>query len=166
MSNIILIGMPGSGKSTVGVVLAKILGFRFVDSDLLLQERTGELLHEIIKREGTEGFWRIENEINLSIEGKGQVIATGGSAVYGKEAMAHFKTMGEVVYLQLSLSAIDKRLGDLSERGVTVKEGQSLSDLYEERIPLYEKWADFIMDCEEKSISAVAKEIAERFVCL
>ena len=98
--NIVLIGMPGAGKSTVGVVLAKKLGYSFIDSDLLIQERNGKLLHEIISKQGIEGFLKIENEINLSIDGQDKVIATGGSAVYGKEAMEHFERTAYIVYLK------------------------------------------------------------------
>ena len=134
--NIILIGMPGAGKSTVGVVLAKKLGYAFVDSDLIIQSKEGRLLHEIISKRGIEGFWKIEETVNASIEAHRCVIATGGSAVYGAKAMEHFKQIGSIIYLQLSCDAIADRLGDLSERGVTLKEGQGLPELYDERIPL------------------------------
>jgi shikimate kinase len=160
--NVILIGMPGVGKSTVGVVLAKRLGYAFLDSDLVIQEREGRLLHEIISAEGVEGFWKIEEEANLSIETQRTVIATGGSAIYGRRAMEHFSQMGAVVYLKLSLDAIAERLGDLTERGVTLKEGQDLKALYEERVPLYENCADSIIDCEGKQIREIVQEIAGR----
>jgi shikimate kinase len=160
--NVILIGMPGVGKSTVGVVLAKRLGFAFLDSDLVIQEREGRLLHEIISEKGVEGFWKVEEEANLSIETQRTVIATGGSAIYGRRAMEHFSQMGAVVYLKLPLEAIAERLGDLAERGVTLKEGQDLQALYEERVPMYERCADIIMDCEGKQIREIVKEIAGR----
>lgn len=159
MNNIILIGMPGCGKSTVGVVLAKNMGYKFIDSDLVIQEKTGQLLHEIISKNGIDGFNKIENEINLSLSPAKAVIATGGSAVYGKEAMAHFKSIGRVVYLKLGYDEIEDRLGDLNERGVTIREGQTLLDLYNERIPLYEKYADIIVDCENKMIKDIVKYI-------
>ncbi len=159
MSNIILIGMPGCGKSTVGVVLAKNMGYRFIDSDLVIQEQTGSLLHDIISKEGIDGFNAIENNINMNISPDRAVIATGGSAVYGKEAMAHFKSIGRIVYLKLSYNEIEERLGDLSERGVAIKEGQSLLDLYNERIPLYEEYADIIIDCENKRIKEIVATI-------
>ncbi len=161
MNNVVLIGMPGAGKSTVGVVLAKRLGYRFIDSDLVIQEKKGMLLHEIITEMGVEGFLAVENEINASLDAKRSVIATGGSVIYGKEAMAHLKETGIIVYLKLSYEAIEKRLGDLNERGVTVKEGQTLKDLYEERIPYYEKYAGIVLDCENKMIRDIVAEIME-----
>lgn len=160
MENIVLIGMPGSGKSTIGVVLAKILGFRFLDSDLLIQEREGKLLHEIISQRGLDGFNHVENQVNAGIKTDQSVIATGGSVVYGKEAMEHLNSIGTIVYLQLSCESLKERLGDLEERGVSIKEGQTLEELYEERKPLYEKYAELTVNCEDKEISCIAKEIA------
>lgn len=160
MDNIILIGMPGAGKSTVGVVLAKRLGYRFVDSDLVIQEKTGMLLHQIIEEKGTEGFIKIENDINAALNAQQSVIATGGSVIYGKEAMQHFKNTGRVVYLKLSYASIAQRLGDLNERGVALRKGQSLGDLYAERIPCYEHYADITIDCEDKMIKDIAAQIA------
>ncbi len=157
-SNIVLIGMPGAGKSTVGVVLAKRKGYRFLDSDLLIQEKYDSLLHELIKEHGIEGFWKLEEEANASIAAKRTVIATGGSVIYGPAAMEHLKRIGEIVYLKLSCKAIQKRLGDLKERGVTLQKGQTLEDLYRERTPLYEKYADVILDCENKSIREIVSE--------
>lgn len=157
--NIILIGMPGAGKSTVGVVLAKKLGYAFVDSDLVIQSREGKLLHEIIEEQGIEGFWAVEEEANTSIDVHRTVIATGGSVVYGRRAMEHLKQIGVVVYLKLSCAAIADRLGDLSERGVTLKEGQGLAELYAERVPMYERYADVTMDCEELSIREIVEKI-------
>ena len=147
-SNIVLIGMPGAGKSTVGVVLAKRLGYRFVDSDLVIQEKYGKLLHELIEENGVEGFWRIENEVNASLNLDRSVIATGGSVIYGAEAMEHLRSMGSVVYLKLPLREVSERLGDLEARGVTLRPGQTVEDLYKERIPLYEKYAHVVMECE------------------
>lgn len=145
-SNIILIGMPGVGKSSVGVVLAKILGYRFLDCDLVIQEKEGKLLHEIISSEGLDGFIKVENKINASINCEKCIVATGGSAIYGEDAMAHFKEIGTIVYLKSDYETIAERLGDLAARGVAMKEGQTLKDLYEERVPLYEKYADVIVD--------------------
>lgn len=159
--NIVLIGMPGAGKSTVGVVLAKHMGRRFLDSDLVIQEKTGKLLHEIISEKGLEGFLAVENEINSGLEKNGSVIATGGSVIYGQQAMDHLRQTGTVVYLKLSFEEIRSRLGDLKKRGVALKEGQTLRDLYEERIPLYEKYADFILECDRKSIRTIVEELAE-----
>ena len=162
-NNIVLIGMPGAGKSTVGVVLAKVVGHKFVDSDLVIQENTGKLLHELITEHGLEGFLEIENRANAELDVTKSIIATGGSVIYGKEAMEHLKQIGLVVYLKLTLESIADRLGDLQQRGVALKEGQGLKELYEERVPLYDKYADLIIDCEEKSIREITAEIAEAY---
>jgi len=159
--NIVLIGMPGAGKSTIGVVLAKKLGYRFIDSDLMIQEQYGKLLHELITEHGVEGFWQIENDVNAGLEVTRSVIATGGSAVYGKEAMEHLREIGTVVYLKLSYEEIALRLGDLNARGVTLREGQSLAELYTERTPLYEKYAHITIECEDKLLRQVMQEIAD-----
>lgn len=161
--NIVLIGMPGAGKSTVGVVLAKRLGCRFVDSDLVIQERFGKLLHELIEENGVEGFWQIENDVNASLTAEGSVIATGGSVIYGQEAMEHLRRIGRVVYLKLPYEEVADRLGDLNARGVTLLPGQTLKDLYEERIPLYEKYAHVTIDCNGKPLREIVTEIARRF---
>ncbi len=145
-NNIILIGMPGVGKSTLGVVLAKELGFEFVDADLLIQKREKRLLKEIIAQDGVDGFLAIENHVNASIEADNTVIATGGSVIYGPEAMEHLKAIGTVVYLKLDYNTLDSRLGSLKGRGVVLKDGQNLLSLYNERVPLYEKYADVTVD--------------------
>lgn len=145
-SNIVLIGMPGAGKSTIGVVLAKIIGYHFLDSDLVIQERENRLLHEIISQEGTEGFLKIENDVNASLNAERSIIATGGSVVYGKEAMEHLKEIGEIVYLKTDYPTIKNRLGNLEKRGVALKTGQTLKDLYDERTKLYEAYADITVD--------------------
>lgn len=160
MSNVVLIGMPGAGKSTVGVVLAKKLGYAFVDADLVIQSREGKLLHEIISERGVEGFWEVEESVGESIEAHRTVIATGGSAVYGPKAMAHYQQIGTVVYLSLPLAGIRERLGDLDERGVTLREGQDLDSLYAERLPLYERYADITVACEGLEIREVVERIA------
>ena len=160
-NNIILIGMPGAGKSTVGVVLAKKLGYSFVDADLVIQSREGKLLHEIIAERGVEGFWMLEEAAGESLEVQRTVIATGGSAVYGEKAMAHYKQIGTVVYLALSLEEIRERLGDLTERGVTLRDGQDLDGLYAERLPLYDRYADVKVDCKGLSIREIVNKIAE-----
>ena len=145
-NNIVLIGMPGVGKSTVGVILAKVLGYQFVDSDLVIQKEEGKLLKEIIAEVGPEGFIEVENRINAALEVENSVIATGGSVVYGAEAMAHLKEIGTVVYLALPYEEISKRLRDIKGRGVVLRDGQTLKDLYEERTVLYEKYADVQID--------------------
>ena len=157
--NIILIGMPGAGKSTVGVVLAKILGYDFVDSDIVIQQKEGAKLSEIIEQEGIDGFIQVENRINAELQAEHSVIATGGSVVYGREAMEHLKKIGLVVYLHLSYENVEKRLGDLKNRGVVVHEGETLKDLYDTRRGLYEKYADVTVECDgltiEQTIAAV-----------
>lgn len=145
-NNIVLIGMPGCGKSSLGVVLAKAIGYRFIDSDLLIQEREGRLLSEIIDQDGLDGFKRIEEDVNSSIDISNAVIATGGSVVYGPDAMSHLRDIAIVVYLKLPLLDIESRVGDLSKRGVALQPGQTLSDLYSERTPLYEKYADITVN--------------------
>lgn len=158
-NNITLIGMPGAGKSTVGVVLAKVLGYRFMDSDLEIQEQTGKLLYELIEEHGDEGFLEIENRINAGLQVRNTVIATGGSAVYGKEAMEHLRQISTVVYLRLSYGSLKKRLGDLQKRGVVLKPGQTLRDLVEIRSPLYETYAHIIVDEENLDIRGVVEKI-------
>ena len=140
--NIVLIGMPGVGKSTVGVILAKVMGYQFIDADIVIQQQEGRLLHEIIEKEGTEGFIQVENRVNASLSASHAIIATGGSVVYGKEAMEHLREIGTVVYLEVSFPVLEKRLADIKGRGVVLKEGQNLYDLYLERTPLYESYAD------------------------
>lgn len=159
MDNIVLIGMPGSGKSTLGVVLAKMLGYGFIDSDLIIEEEENRLLHEIIREEGIEGFIAIENRVNSSIETSKKVIATGGSAIYGAEAMKHLGKIGTIVYLKWGLEELAEHLGDLTARGVVLKEGQDLRGLYEERCPYYEKYADITVECSGESIEAMTREI-------
>lgn len=146
MNNIILIGMPGVGKSTIGVILAKILGYQFLDTDLLIQEEEKKLLKDIIDEKGTDGFIEVENRVNSQIQAERAVIATGGSVVYGKEAMEHLKSIGTVVYLKQSLHMLEKRLRNIRNRGVVLKKGQTLKDLYKERTVLYEKYADITVD--------------------
>ena len=157
--NVVLIGMPGAGKSTVGVVLAKKLGYTFIDSDLVIQDKYGKLLHELIEENGVEGFWRIENEVNASLNTHRSVIATGGSVVYEKEAMEHLREIGQVVYLELPCEEVEERLGDLNARGVTLMPGQTLQNLYEERTPLYRKYAHITVDCSHKMLREVVEEI-------
>lgn len=161
MENIILIGMPGCGKSTVGVVLAKALGMDFIDSDLLIQRREGKRLARIIEEMGDDGFCAVENEVNASIDVQGCVIATGGSVIYGQEAMAHLRSIGTVVYLQLSYAQVEERLGDLHARGVTVKPGQTLRDLYNERCPMYERHAHVTIPCDGLRLREVVAQIRQ-----
>ncbi len=160
-NNIVLIGMPGVGKSTLGVVLAKELGFQFVDADLLIQDREKRLLKEIIADEGVDGFLKIENDVNASISADKTIIATGGSVIYGREAMEHLKEIGTVVYLKLDYDTLDSRLGSLKGRGVVLKDGQNLKSLYEERVPLYEKYADIVVDEGGLDLEATLKAVLD-----
>lgn len=160
-SNIVLIGMPGVGKSTVGVVLAKVLGYQFIDADLVIQEKEKKLLCEIIAEVGAEGFIEVENRINREIMAEHAIIATGGSVVYGTEAMAHLKEIGTVIYLKLPYDTLEKRLNDIRGRGVVLKEGQTLRGLYEERVSLYEKYADIIVDENQLNVEETIDKILE-----
>ena len=142
MKNIILIGMPACGKSVTGVILAKSLKMNFIDADLLIQERAGKSLQDIINADGIETFKSIEEEVLNAIKVKNTVIATGGSAVYYDSAMRHLKENGVVVYIEASLATIKKRLKNIRTRGVAMEKGQTIDSLYEMRVPLYEKYAD------------------------
>lgn len=164
MNNIILIGMPGAGKSTVGVILAKVMGYHFIDSDLLIQDREKCLLKDIIERDGLEGLIAIEEQVNCSIEAENAVIATGGSVIYGEKAMEHLRSIGTVVYIQLSYRTISKRLGNIKQRGVVFREGQSLQSLYEERCPLYEKYAHVTIDAEELDMEDLMSKIKDTII--
>ena len=148
MKNIVLIGMPAVGKSTVGVVVAKRLGYEFVDTDLLIQKQEKRLLKEIIAQVGNDGFLAIENQVNRDLDVENAVIAPGGSVVYCEEAMEHYKKTGTVVYLKVSYETINRRIQNAKSRGVVLKEGQTLKDLYEERVCLFEKYADYTI-CED-----------------
>lgn len=159
MNNIILIGMPGVGKSTVGVILAKVLGYQFVDADLLIQQQENRLLKEIIAEEGEKGFLDIEGRVNAGIQTEKAVISTGGSVVYSKEAMEHLREIGTVIYLKLSYELLKERLGNLHERGVVLKEGQTLLDLYNERVPLYEQYAHVVVDEENTDAEGTLQKI-------
>lgn len=154
--------MPGAGKSTIGVVLAKVLGYEFVDSDIEIQKREKRLLRQIIVEEGLEGFLEIEGDVNAHLDVTNSVIATGGSAVYHKGAMEHFQKTSQIVYIKLSYETLVLRLGDLEKRGVVLKKNQTLKDLYEERQPLYEKYADIIVDGEEKTVEQLMIAIKEK----
>ena len=148
MKNIILIGMPAVGKSTVGVVVAKRIGYEFIDTDLLIQKQEKRLLKEIIAEEGNERFLEIENQVNRDLQVESAVISPGGSVVYCEEAIQHFKEIGTVIYLHATYEAIYKRITNAKNRGVVLKEGQTLKDLYDERVKLFEKYADYTVSEE------------------
>lgn len=161
-SNIVLIGMPGAGKSTLGVVLAKIINYDFLDADLVIQKKHGQTLQEIINERGPLGFIDAENQALKEIDVQNTIISTGGSAVYSAEAMEHLAQIGHVVYLKISYEELTKRLGDLQERGVVMKGGMgmSLADLYEERLPLYQQFAEITVDVEGMTITGAARKVA------
>ena len=155
MKNIVLIGMPSAGKSTVGVVLAKTLGMSFVDSDLVIQEKTGRLLQDIINEDGIDDFLEIEENSILSLKVKNTIIATGGSVIFCNKAIEHLKLEGIVVYLKVEFEEIVKRLDNITTRGVVLANGYSLKDMYNERAPLYEKYSDVIIDCSKKGVEEI-----------
>ncbi|HIX67517.1 MAG TPA: shikimate kinase [Candidatus Anaerostipes excrementavium] len=160
-NNYTLVGMPGAGKSTIGVLLAKALGYEFIDTDLVIQRREGKLLKEIIADAGNDGFKKIEEDVNASIEASRAVIAPGGSAIYSDKAMKHFREIGTIIYLKLSYKTVEQRLGDLKARGVVLKKGQTLYDLYCERAPLYEKYADIIVELDHLDIGDSLEKVLE-----
>jgi shikimate kinase len=149
MNNIVLIGMPGAGKSTMGVILAKALRMTFVDADIVIQETAGRLLQDIIDGEGPEAFLVIEEHVVLSMECRNTVIATGGSVVFSSRAMEHLRFRGTVVYLRITFEEMEKRLQNITTRGIVLHPGESLQGMYNERVPLYEKYADITVDCSD-----------------
>lgn len=157
--NIILIGMPGAGKSTCGVLAAKLLLKNFFDTDLLIQSLENKRLQKIINDRGVDAFKKAEEAAVLSLDIKGTVIATGGSVVYSERSMRHLQSMGRLIYLHLSFEEMQKRITNLSTRGIVLQNGETLKDMYDERLPLYEKYADFIIDCDGNSIDDTVAEI-------
>lgn len=161
MKNIILVGMPSCGKSTVGVILAKTMNKGFVDTDILIQQREGKTLQEIINTQGNDYFHQVEEQVLLDFDKENYVVATGGSAIYFDKAIEKFKEKGVVVYLRISLETVLERLNNITTRGVTLAKGQTLGDLYNQRIPLYEKHADVIIDGDGKTVEEVVAQIIE-----
>lgn len=158
-NNIVLIGMPGAGKSTVGVLLAKALNYDFLDTDIIIQNRNGRKLYEIINDRGIDYFLRLENETLQSVDASNCVIATGGSAVFGREAMEHLREIGVVVYIKLSCEEIVRRVNNIKTRGIVMKKGKTMEDVYAERVPLYEKYAEITVDGEGTTIEECVEQI-------
>ncbi|MDY5264493.1 MAG: shikimate kinase [Eubacteriales bacterium] len=161
--NIVLIGMPTCGKSTVGVVVAKMLGLAFVDTDILIQNREGKKLKDIIDEKGNDGFEKVESEVIENISVENTVIATGGSAVYSPKAMARLKEIAKVVYLAVDIEEIEKRMTDMRNRGVVFKKGQGVRELYLEREPLYEKYADYVVSEKGKTLEQTVEAVVNLF---
>ncbi len=160
--NIVFIGMPGAGKSTLGVLLAKALGIDFVDTDILIQKSEDKLLQEIIDNDGIDTFLKIEENILLNLNIENSVIATGGSAVYSDKAMRNLKENGQIVYLHVPFVEIERRLDNIKTRGIVIEKGKGLKEVFEERIPLYQKYAEKIIDCSDKDIEQCVNEIIKK----
>lgn len=158
-SNIVLIGMPGSGKSTCGVLAAKALLKNFFDTDLLLQNLEGKRLQSIINENGIEYFNEAEERAILSLDIRGTVIATGGSVVYSEKAMAHLRSLGKIIYLRLGYEEMEKRIKNITTRGIVLKNGETLLDMYNERAPLYERYADEILNCDGMTVEETVESI-------
>ena len=159
MKNIILIGMPGSGKSTIGVVLAKKMGYQFIDSDIVIQQKYAKTLEQLIDEHSDAGFIQIENDVNKEIKAEHTVIATGGSVVYGREAMEHFKKTGVVVYLKVPEEELKKRLGSLKERGVVSNGKATIAEIFEDRKALYEQYADITVTCANEMLRYSVEDV-------
>ena len=161
-SNIILIGMPGAGKSTIGVLLAKAVKKPFIDTDLLIQQQENRYLQDIINNDGLDAFIKIEESIIFGIRAENHIIATGGSVVYSKASMEHLKSKGILVYLDLKFFLIERRIKNIKTRGIALKDRQTLKSLYRERLPLYKSYADIVIDCSHKHIETIVDEIKEK----
>jgi len=162
-NNIILIGMPGSGKSTMGVLFAKNMNYRFLDVDFLIQEHEGKRLYEVIEEKGNDYFLKVEDEINAGLMVERTVISTGGSVVYCENAMKHLKSIGTVIYIKVPEKEIERRITNFSTRGIIIKSGDTLEDLYNERTPLYEKYADLTVLCNESELQFNADKMMTEY---
>ncbi|KRF31684.1 shikimate kinase [Paenibacillus sp. Soil787] len=160
--NIVLIGMSGAGKSTLGVLLAKALGMDYVDTDIVIQQHEGRLLQDIINIDGIEKFMEIEEKTVSALHLKNCIISTGGSVIYSEKAMNALKQSGQIIYLHVPYEEIKRRLVNVTTRGIVIKEGNSLEDVYEERVPMYIKYSDKTLDCSNKDIEQCVSEIIEK----
>ncbi len=157
--NIALIGMPGCGKSTIGVLLAKAMNYQFVDTDLIIQARERKTLQDIIEESGNTKFREIEDSVIAELIYDGHIIATGGSVIYGEKGMAHLKEISTIVYIKLECDEIIRRINNIKTRGITMRKGETLESLYKERTPLYEKYADLVVGCDGRNIEECVEEI-------
>ncbi|MBP3963810.1 shikimate kinase [Paenibacillus lignilyticus] len=157
--NIVLVGMSGAGKSSLGVLLAKALGMNFADTDIIIQQHKGRLLQEIIDQDGIDKFMQVEEVTVSELQLKNCIISTGGSVIYSEKAMTALKQHGQVIYLHVSYEEIEKRLTNETTRGIVIKKGYSLKDVYDERVPLYIKYSDKTIDCSNKDIEQCVGEI-------
>ena len=162
--NVVLIGMPGAGKSTVGVLLAKALKMPFIDTDLLIQQKENCYLQELIDTRGLDEFMKIEEGVVLSLDVENHIIATGGSVIYSDSAIKHLKASGVLIFLNTKMYQLERRLKNAHTRGIAMKNGQTLSTLYNERIPLYRKYLDIEIDCSKKHIETIVEEIKNKFL--
>lgn len=163
MNNIVLIGMPGAGKSTLGVQLAKILGMGFIDTDVLIQQTESKLLYEILEETDYLNLRRIEQNLLLALDCNNHLIATGGSAVYSEAGMDRLKSLGPIVFLDVPMEELLNRIGDYSLRGIASDQRQSFADIYKERIPLYKKYAQISIQCDARSEIDLLTELADQF---
>lgn len=161
MKNVILIGMPTSGKTTIGIHLSSEIGYGYIDSDSVIVARSGHNLRELIAELGNDAYLDLEAKVNAEITASRCVIATGGSVIYRENGMRHLKENGIVVYLKMSYEEMCKRLGDLVERGVVLKDGFTLRDMYNERLPLYEKYADITIEIDGKDVHGCVQAVKE-----
>lgn len=163
LNNIVLIGMPSSGKSTVGIILAKYLCMNFIDTDLIIQKNTGKALQKIIDEDGLERFLEIENKVMINLNCKNTIIATGGSSIFSASGINHLKANSIVVYLEISYPILVKRINNIQTRGIVMRADQNLKDLYDERSPLYEKYSDMKINCDLLTTQECVEKLIEYF---